>query len=212
VLSGGTTPRGVYTALAAGALNRVTFPWDRLYVFWGDERHVPPDHPDSNYRMAREALLSRVPIADGHVHRIAGEDPDPSAAAARYADEVRAAFESTDGVPRFDVVLLGLGADGHTASLFPGSSALLPDAPLVAATWVEALQSHRITMTLPLLNASHLVIFLVTGAGKAEAVRDVLQPGPESPWQPACSVQPVAGRSVWLVDRAAASLLQPPLV
>lgn len=209
VLSGGTTPRGVYAALAAGALDRVTVPWDRLHVFWGDERHVPPDHPDSNYRMAREALLSRVPIADAHVHRIAGEDPDPSAAAARYADEVRAAIGGTDGVPRFDVVLLGLGADGHIGSLFPGSPALAPDAPLVAANWVEALRSHRITMTLPLLNAAGLVIFLVAGAGKAEAVRAVLQPGPSTPWLPARFVRPTSGQLLWLVDRAAAALLQP---
>jgi 6-phosphogluconolactonase len=209
VLSGGTTPKGVYTTLAAGAPDRVTVPWNRVHVFWGDERHVPPDHPDSNYRMAREALLSRVPIAEVHVHRIAGEDPDLSAAAARYADEVRAAVGSTDGVPRFDVVLLGLGADGHTASLFPGAPALCQDVPLVVATWVEALRSHRITMTLPLLNAAGLVIFLVAGAGKAEAVRDVLQPGPSTPWLPARDIQPMSGRLLWLVDRAAAALLPP---
>jgi 6-phosphogluconolactonase len=209
-LSGGTTPRGVYAALAAGARDRMPVPWERVEVFWSDERHVPPTHPDSNYRMARESLLSRVPIADAHVHRIRGEDPDPIATAARYGAEVRSVIGTTDGVPRFDLVLLGLGADGHTASLFPGSSALAPDAPLVAAPWVEALQARRFTMTLPLLNAARVVMFLVAGAAKSQAVRDVLQPGPSTSWLPARSVRP-AGRLLWLVDRAAAAQLAPPL-
>lgn len=161
--------------------------------------------------MAHEALLSHVPIADAHVHRIAGEAPDPHVAAARYADEVRAAVGSTEGVPRFDVVLLGLGADGHTASLFPGSPALASYVPLVAAPWVEAPRAHRITMTLPLLNAAHVVIVLVAGAGKAAAVRDVLQPGPSTPWLPARYVRPTSGRLLWLVDRAATALLRAPL-
>ena len=211
VLSGGSTPHGVYAALAAAPAGGSAVPWDRVHVFWGDERHVPPDHPDSNFRMAHETLLSRVPVPTDHVHRIAGEDPDPKAAAARYTNAVRTTLGPAHGVPRFDVVLLGLGADGHTASLFPGSSALAPNSPLVTATWVESLAAHRITMTLPLLNAAHVVIGLVAGAAKAPAVRDVLQPGPSTPWLPARHVQPLDGRLLWLVDRAAASLLEEPL-
>jgi 6-phosphogluconolactonase len=210
VLSGGTTPKRVYEALADRAV-AADMPWDRVHVFWGDERHVPPDHPDSNFGMAQAALLARVPIPAGQIHRIDGEDPDPQAAAARYLQEVRAAVGPSGGVPRFDVVLLGLGADGHTASLFPGSPALAPDAPLVTAAWVESMAAHRITMTLPLLNAAHLLLVLVAGAAKAPAVRDVLQPRPATPRLPARGLHPEGGRLVWLIDRAAAALLEDPL-
>jgi 6-phosphogluconolactonase len=210
VLSGGATPKGVYEVLADSS-DTAGVPWDRVHVFWGDERHVPPDHSDSNFGMAQAALLSRVPISPDQIHRIAGEDPDPEAAAARYLHELRAVIGPSDSVPRFDVVLLGLGADGHTASLFPGSSALAPDAPLVTAAWVETVAAHRLTMTLPLLNAARLLLVLVAGAAKAPAVRDVLQPGPTTPRLPARGLQPDAGRLVWLVDRAAAALLEEPV-
>jgi 6-phosphogluconolactonase len=211
VLAGGSTPKGVYAALATIAPDGIAVPWGRVHVFWGDERHVPPDHADSNYRMAHEALLSKVPVPAAQIHRIHGEDPDPKAAAAHYADDIRATLGPDDGAPSFDVVLLGLGADGHTASLFPGTAALLPDVSWVTAVWVETLTTWRITMSLPLLNAARLVIGLVSGSEKAAAVRDVLQPGPTTPWLPARYVQPVSGRLQWLLDRPAAALLDTPL-
>lgn len=211
VLSGGSTPRGVYAALASGGGLPAPVPWPRVHVFWGDERHVPPAHPDSNFRMAHEALLAHVAIPPEHVHRIAAELADPAQAATRYAQEIRAVVtDATGGVPRFDVVLLGLGVDGHVASLFPGSPALAPDAPLVAAPYVQAMKAHRITMSLPLLNAARAVIGLVSGAAKAAAMRHILAPGPASPPPPGALVQPVHGRLLWLVDRAAAGALAPP--
>jgi 6-phosphogluconolactonase len=211
VLSGGSTPRGVYAALVQGATLPAPIPWSKTHVFWGDERHVPPDHPDSNFRMAHEALLAHVPVRHDFVHRIAAELADPAAAAARYARQVRDVVDPAGGTPRFDVVLLGLGADGHVASLFPDSAALAPDAPLVAAPFVEAMRAYRLTMTLPLLNAARVVIGLVSGAGKAAAVRDVLQPRPETPVLPGRLVHPDQGRLLWLLDRAAAALLRDPV-
>lgn len=211
VLSGGSTPRGVYAALASGDGLPAPVPWSRVHVFWGDERHVPPEHADSNFRMAHEALLAHVAIPPAQVHRIAAELADPAQAATLYAQDIRAVVGSVDGaLPRFDVVLLGLGADGHIASLFPGSPALASAAPLVAAPYVEAMTAHRITMSLPLLNAARVVIGLVSGAAKAAAVRHVLAPGPASPTLPGALVQPAHGRLLWLVDRAAAGALAPP--
>lgn len=210
VLSGGSTPRGVYAALARGDGLAAPVPWARVHVFWGDERHVPPDHADSNFRMAHAALLAHVPVPADHVHRMAGDLADPAAAAAQYAETIRAVVgpAEAEGIPRFDVVLLGLGADGHVASLFPDSTALDPQAPLVAAPFVRTQNTHRITMTLPLLNAAHAVIVLVSGAAKAEAVRDVLEPAPSTPLLPARLVQPASGRLLWLIDRDAAGLLE----
>lgn len=210
VLSGGSTPRGVYAALANGDGLPTPVPWRQVHVFWGDERHVPPDHPDSNYRMAHEALLRHVDVRGDHVHRIAAELADATAVAADYAREIRAVGEA-DAFPRFDVVLLGLGADGHVASLFPGSTALAARTTLVEATFVAAQNAYRITMTLPLLNAAHAVIGIVAGAGKAAAVRDVLQPRSETPVLPGRLVQPDHGRLLWLLDRAAASELGEPV-
>jgi 6-phosphogluconolactonase len=210
VLSGGSTPRGVYAELAAVSGGPSRIPWEGVHVFWGDERHVPPDHPESNFRMADEALLAHVPIPRAHVHRIAAELADPALAAARYAQEICDVVGPVAGLPRFDVVLLGLGADGHVASLFPGSPALAPDAALVAAPFVDAVKAHRITMTLPLLNAARVVIGLVSGAAKARAVRDVLQPPEGAPVLPGRLVRPLDGRLVWLLDRDAARLLVDP--
>jgi 6-phosphogluconolactonase len=214
-LSGGSTPRALHARLAdpAGPF-RARVPWSRLHVFWGDERHVPPEHPDSNYRMARETLLERVPVPPGQVHRIPAEEADASAAAARYEAVLRERFGAwgrLDGDrPRFDVVLLGLGPDGHTASLFPGTPAVREAGRLVAAPWVARLGTHRITLTPPALNAADLVLFVVTGADKAEALRAVLEGPPDPDAWPAQVVDPGAGQAVWLVDRAAASRLGRP--
>jgi len=204
-LSGGSTPRGLYSLLASAEAPFV--PWDSVCFFWGDERHVPPNHPESNYRMASEVLLSKVPLRRENVFRIPAEEKDAGAAALSYEDTLRTFFgEPPDAVPRFDLILLGLGPEGHIASLFPGSAALLEQHRLVVANWVEKLKTDRITFTLPLINRAGCVMFLVSGAEKAEVVREVLEnPGEELPAQ---RVHPLDGRLVWLVDRDAAGALQ----
>ena len=211
-LSGGSTPRGLHALLAdETAPFRARVPWSRLHVFWGDERAVPPDHPESNYRMALESLLGRVPIPPVHVHRIESEDPDPALAAARYADDLRGVFGAHDrlenGWPRFDLIILGMGADGHTASLFPGTDALHETGRVAVAVWVPKLHAHRITLTPPVLNRADCALFLVTGTDKAETLAAVLA-GPSRPdVYPSQTVRPTAGPPIWLVDRAAASHL-----
>ena len=205
-LAGGTTPNALYDRLATRFLDRL--PWHAIHFFWGDERHVPPTHPDSNFRAAYGALLARVPVPDGHVHRIPAELPNALDAAADYEQTLRREFALQPGeVPAFDLVLLGMGLDGHTASLFPGSEALHERDRLVFAPWVETFRSHRITLSLPVLNHATAVMFLVSGRAKADTLRDVLE-GPERPDQlPAQSVRPASGHAVWLVDRAAATRL-----
>ena len=205
-LAGGSTPKGLY-ALLAGDRWRGKLPWDAIEVFWGDERHVPPDHPDSNYQMAAGAMLSRVPIPAARVHRVRAEDADPEAAAAAYEADIRAAFAMPDGVPRFDLILLGLGADGHTASLFPGTAALAEHERLVVANWVEKLAAYRITMTRPLLEAARLIVFVAAGGDKAAAVQAVLQPPSGGELLPAALIRPENGRILWLLDDASGRLL-----
>src|SRR5262245_47883864 len=137
-LSGGTTPKIVYSLLASDPSLRAQAPWDRIHFFWGDERHVPPDHGDSNYRMAREAMLASVPVPNANIHRIKAEYADPQSAADEYEADLQAFFElGPNDLPRFDLVLLGMGPDGHTASLFPGTEALQERERLVVANWVQ---------------------------------------------------------------------------
>lgn len=211
-LSGGSTPRGLHALLAdPGEPFRARVPWARLHVFWGDERPVPPDDPDSNYRMAHDTLLSLVPVPPAQVHRIGGEDPDAARAAERYAAEVRQVFAAhgrvAEGWPQFDLVILGMGADGHTASLFPGTAAVHEGSRLAVAAWVAQLRSHRITLTPPVLNRAAAVLFLVTGGDKAKTLAAVLE-GPRQPdVYPGQVIRPVAGSLTWLVDRAAAAHL-----
>jgi 6-phosphogluconolactonase len=207
VLSGGSTPRALYSLLAdpAGAF-AAWMPWGRTQVFFGDERHVPPGHPDSNFRMVREALLAHVPIPAENVHRIRGELPDAAEAAAAYQRELEAVL---GGAPVLDVVLLGLGEDGHTASLFPGSPALDERERWVAAPWVERLGAFRVTLTLPLLERAREVVFLVAGAAKAAALRSALRGADAGEAVPAARVRPRDGRLLWLADRAAAASLGP---
>jgi 6-phosphogluconolactonase len=188
-LSGGSTPKALYQLLVD-----LDVPWSRIHFFWSDERHVPPDHPDSNYRMAYEAMLSRVPVPEGNIHRIRGENPDAAEAAREYEQTL---------LP-LDLILLGLGTDGHTASIFPGSEVLHETKRLVAAPWVEKLNTYRITMTLPLINNSAAVLFLISGAEKAGIVKEVLE-GPKQ--YPAQFVQPTHGRLLWMLDKDAASRL-----
>jgi len=210
-LSGGSTPRAMYALLALDQAMRGAVPWDKVHVFWGDERHVPPDHADSNYHMARAQLLSKVPVPEANVQRIRGEQRDAELIARQYERTLQACFRLSPGqLPRFDLVLLGLGSDGHTASLFPGTSALHESWRLVAVNWVEKLQAHRITLTVPVFNNAACVMFLVAGEDKATALHAVLEgaPGPEK--LPAQRIRPRDGELVWLVDRAASRLLTVP--
>jgi 6-phosphogluconolactonase len=206
-LAGGSTPRQLYQLLASAEF-RDRLPWDDIHFYWGDERHVPPTHPESNYRMAHEALLSRVPVPAANIHRVPAEDPDASRAAQAYEDELRRSFRlKPDQLPRFDLVLLGMGGDGHTASLFPGTSAIVETTRLVVAVWVPKFSQFRITLTLPVLNAAAQVVFLVVGEEKADAVRKVLEPAEGSDPIPAQLIQPTEGDAKWLVDQRAASRL-----
>jgi 6-phosphogluconolactonase len=207
-LAGGSTPRLLHAVLVNDPRYR-TLPWSRTDVFWGDERAVPPDHADSNYRMALETLVSKVPIDPTRVYRVPTEDADPERAAARYEQTIRTAFElEAHGIPRFDLILLGVGADGHTASLFPTSPAVREQQRLVVAAWSDAHQTWRVTMTLPLLNAAAQVTFMVSGAAKAAAVAAALEPPRDSTPPPAALVQPFDGRVIWVLDRAAARFLR----
>ena len=163
-LSGGSTPKSLYSLLANDSSFRAEVPWEKTHFFWGDERHVPPEHPESNYRMAQEAMLSKVPIPSENIHRINAGNPNAQRAAEEYEETLRTFFRLRAGeFPRFDLVLLGMGADGHAASLFPGTEALRERKHLVVANWVEKLHAHRITMTLPVFNRAAMVLFLVSG-------------------------------------------------
>ena len=213
-LSGGTTPRRTYEQLAREPLkSRVV--WRSVHVIWGDERCVAPDDADSNYHMAREALLEHVSVPAANIHRIHGED-DPAAAAARYERELRTLLDTPNGAPsvaagrRIDLALLGLGANGHPASLFPESAAVGETERWVVAESVDAAPSWRITLTAPLLNAAAEILFLVSGSDKATALSRVLD-GPRVPRElPAQLIAPTDGRAHWLVDRAAAAELAMP--
>ena len=202
-LSGGSTPKSVYRVLAYEPY-RSQVRWDQIEFFWGDERHVPPDHADSNYRMVDETLLSRVPVHPQSMHRVHTESADAARAAQEYEDEMRASFGGGDTTPRFDLVLLGVGTDGHTASLFPGTPALAEQRRWCVAHWVSALNTHRITMTLPVFNAAREVLFIASGAEKAAIVRQVLRDRDISPPFPAQMIEPVDGNVAWMLDRAAA--------
>ena len=204
-LAGGSTPKATYEVLARDYANELD--WSRVHVFFGDERTVPPDHEDSNYRMANETLLSRVPV--GSVRRMRGELP-PEDAAAAYEEELREFF-GQDDVPRFDLVLGGLGEDGHTLSLFPETSALDVTDRWVVANPVLKLETTRLTLTIPVLNASRAVTFLVAGESKADALKELLEGDADPRAYPAKLVRPESGDLTWMVDRAAAGSLKPPL-
>ncbi len=209
-LSGGSTPRPLYSLLASEKYSQ-RIDWARVHIFWGDERCLPSDSPQSNYRMARETLLDAVPIPVGNVHRVHGEE-DPQKAAAAYEKELRTFFgvNARDGAPRlgFDLILLGMGDDGHTASLFPRSSALNEKQRWVMAQYVEAVSMWRITLTPVMINAAKNVVFVVTGAEKAERLDSVIE-GPFHPEVlPAQIIRPARGRLLWLLDKPAAGRLK----
>jgi 6-phosphogluconolactonase len=200
VLAGGSTPKAMYEVLARDYADRID--WSKVNVFFGDERTVPPDHEDSNYRMASETLLDRVPV--GSIHRMRGELP-PDEAATAYEKELRTFFAAED-VPRFDLILLGVGGDGHTASLFPETSALEVHDRLVVANPVLKLDTTRITLTVPVINAARAVDFLVAGEDKAGPLEKLLEGDPDPRAYPAALIQPV-GEVEWMLDHSAASLL-----
>jgi 6-phosphogluconolactonase len=206
-LAGGSTPKALYSLLADSSL-RSRVPWDKMNVFFGDERHVGPDHAESNFRMANETLISKSPLKPAQVHRISGEYQDTELAAQEYEQRIRGHFGLREAeYPRFDLMLLGMGDEGHTLSLFPGTKALHAPGRLVVRNWVGKLYSDRITLTADVTQHAAKIIFMVTGGDKARALKAVLE-GPFEPEQlPAQSVQPKNGSVLWLVDNGAASML-----
>jgi 6-phosphogluconolactonase len=206
-LSGGSTPKALYSLLASSEY-RDRADWQRVHLFWGDERCVPPDRSESNFRMVEEALLRNISIPEQNIHRMAGEK-EPSSAAADYERELRDFFELGPGQrPRFDLVLLGLGEDGHTASLFPGSAALNEHQRLVAAPYVEKLKAHRLTLTLPVINDAAQVTFLVAGSGKSAIVQQILNGTTGDAELPAARIRPLQGGLTWLITQDAAGRIR----
>jgi 6-phosphogluconolactonase len=207
-LAGGSTPKALYSLLVSDPALRSQVPWDKIHLFFGDERHVPPDHPDSNFRMASEAMISKSPLKPEQVTRIKGEYPDADQAALEYEKALREYFHLKAGeYPRFDLVLAGMGNEGHTLSLFPGTKALHADGRIVVRNWIGKLCSERITLTAPAASNAARIIFMVTGADKAPALKAVLE-GPCEPEQlPAQLLQPQNGKLLWLVDAAAGSMV-----
>src|SRR6266436_4320548 len=209
-LAGGSTPKALYGLLASNPLLQAKVPWSKIQFFFGDERHVPPDHAESNFRMAKDAMFAKAPIDPKQVHRIKGEKRNAAEAAVEYEDDLRVSFGLAAGqLSRFDLVLLGMGPEGLTASLFPGTKALKEERRLVVSSWVGKLYTDRITLTPPVLNNAARVIFMVHGEEKASALKAVLE-GPYEPEQlPAQIVRPKLGKVLWLVDSSAASMLVP---
>jgi len=207
-LAGGSTPKTLYALLADDPNYRSKVPWDKLRVFFGDERHAPPDSNESNFHMATEALFSKGVLTSDQITRIKGEYPDTEKAALEYEQALREYFKLKDGeFPSFDLILLGMGDEGHTLSLFPGTKALRETRRIVARNWVGKLYTERITLTATAANHANQVMFLITRADKAPALKAVLE-GPYEPEQlPAQYIQPLSGNALWLIDRDAAKML-----
>jgi 6-phosphogluconolactonase len=207
-LAGGSTPKALYSLLVNDPTLRSQVPWDKTHLFFGDERHVPPDHPDSNFRMATEAMISKLPLKPEQLTRIKGEYPDAEQAALEYEKTLREYFKLKDGeYPRFDLLLAGMGNEGHTLSLFPGTRGLHADGRIVVSNWVGKLYTERITLTAPAASNAAEIIFMVTGADKALALKSVLEGRYEPEQLPAQLLQPRKGELLWLVDAAAGSML-----
>jgi 6-phosphogluconolactonase len=207
-LAGGSTPKALYHLLVEDPALRSRLPWDNMGVFFGDERHVGPGHPDSNFQMASDAFLSKAPLKPEQVKRIKGEYEDTDKAAREYEQEIREYFRLREGeFPRFDLILLGMGNEGHTLSLFPGTRALHETQRVVTRNWVGKLFTERITLTAPAANNAAEVIFMVAGADKTLALKGVLE-GPFEPEQlPSQMIRPANGKLLWLVDAAAGGSL-----
>jgi 6-phosphogluconolactonase len=201
-LSGGSTPKILFDLLAKAYRQKI--PWQQLQWYWGDERCVPPEDSESNYGMTRSLLLEKVPVPEGNIHRVRGEDP-PEKEAIRYAAEIRSCLDAKEGIPCFDLVILGMGDDGHTASIFPHQMELW-DSPALCevATHPESGQK-RISLTGKVINNAALVIFLVTGKSKAGPVAEILKQQGRYKTYPASRVKPVSGQLIWMLDEEAAS-------
>ena len=210
-LAGGSTPKTLYNLLVTDPRLRSAVSWDKMSVFFGDERHVAPDHPDSNYKMAWDSMLSKAPLKPEQISRIKGEYADTEKAALEYEQEIRRRFRLNAGeFPRFDLIFVGMGNDGHALSLFPGTRALHETKRIVTRNWVGKFYTERITLTAPAANHAANVIFMVAGADKAAALKGVLE-GPYEPEQlPSQLLQPVNGKLLWLVDTAAGAMLSLP--
>jgi 6-phosphogluconolactonase len=203
-LSGGSTPKAIYAKLATPEYARQV-DWSKVHLFWGDERCVPPDNLDSNYNMTRMAMLSALPIPAGNIQRMRGE-LEPAQAAQAYEEILRRYFEAAK--PGFDLVLLGMGDDGHTASLFPGTAAVHEDKRWAIENYVEKLKMWRLTLTPPIINAAKTVAFVVAGESKAARLKSVLEGKSKPDEQPSQIIQPTTGKLLWLLDEAAAKLLK----
>ncbi len=204
-LSGGNTPKKLYGLLGSEPYTS-QIDWNLVEIFWSDERCVPPDSPDSNYHMAQEVLLSKVPIPASQIHRVPADKPDRDAASLEYTQEMQRVF-GTSPIPSFDLIQLGMGPEAHTASLFPHQASLHEQQRLVMPVSVPKPPPPRLTFTPPLLNAATRVLFLVTGADKAEAVQAVLEGDRQPDEYPAQIVQPPRGEVVWMLDTPAAARL-----
>lgn len=208
VLAGGSTPKLLYNLLVDDPALRSQVPWEKMHLFFGDERHVKPDHPDSNFRMATESMISKSPLKPEQVTRIKGELPEAEAAAKEYDQYLRTYYKLAEGqFPRFDLVLLGMGSEGHTLSIFPGTKALRETRRIAVHNWVGKVLMDRITLTASAVNNAANIIFMVTGADKAPALTAVLERYYEPDQLPAQLIQPVKGTLLWLVDTAAGSML-----
>jgi 6-phosphogluconolactonase len=207
-LAGGSTPKLLYSLLATDADLRAKLPWDKVQLFFGDERHVGPDDPQSNFKMASEAMITKAPLKPEQVHRMKGEYPDSERAAKEYEQDLRSHFRIKDSeLPRLDLVLAGMGDEGHTLSLFPGTKALHAQGRAVVRNWVGKLYTERITITAPVANNAEMILFMVAGKEKTLALKGVLE-GPYEPDQlPAQLLQPTNGKLLWLVDEPAGSML-----
>ncbi|HLZ51803.1 MAG TPA: 6-phosphogluconolactonase [Candidatus Acidoferrum sp.] len=208
VLSGGSTPKALYSLLVDDPALRSQVPWQKMHLFFGDERHVKPEDPQSNYRMAWEAMISKSPLKPEQVTRVKAENPRAEDAAKDYEQAIRTYFKLAEGqFPRFDLVLLGMGSEGHVASLFPGTKALRENRRIVVHNWVGKVLMDRITLTAPAINNARHIISMVTGADKCPALTAVLERVYEPDQLPAQLIQPVNGTLLWLVDTAAGSML-----
>jgi len=206
VLSGGSTPKGMLSLLATDEYKKQV-PWDKCHFFWGDERSVPPSHNDSNYKMATDALLSHIPIASGQIYRMEAEKEDIHQAAQEYQNKIAAFFNipNAGSPPQFDLLYLGMGPDGHTASLFPDTSALNEKNKWVTPNFVPKFNTYRLTFTYPIINQAKNVIFLVAGKDKVPALKEVLQGKPDIETYPSQGINPVSGSLLWLLDVDASS-------
>ncbi|HEY5648701.1 MAG TPA: 6-phosphogluconolactonase [Nitrospiria bacterium] len=202
-LAGGSTPAGLHEKLAAEP-HRSNIPWERIHLFWGDERFVPPDDPGSNYRMARESLIEVVPIPPENIHRIPGEAASPEAAAQQYEEALKNFFGPSSEWPAFELIILGIGTDGHTASLFPGSPALEEKTRWVVAARAPVEPRHRITLTLPAINHASRIFFLASGTSKAPVLKDRLGGNSVPEKYPYQRVRPAGSNPVLFLDRKAA--------